>query len=129
MGDISKNFNRKEFACKCGCGKDNIDPRVVNMCQTIRDAIGVPIRISSGCRCEKHNKNVGGVANSYHVQSLAADLHCDDTIGGPGLFVAIKDLYSEGKLPDLQYCILYKKKNFCHIDCGKKRSQRFAINN
>ena len=25
MGDLTKNFSRSEFACKCGCGFDDID--------------------------------------------------------------------------------------------------------
>lgn len=129
MGDITKNFSRKEFACKCGCGKDDISTKLVEICQVIRDRVDVPITISSGCRCEKHNKKVGGVPNSYHTQGLAADLHADNTIGGAGLYIAIKDLFDEGLIPDLAYCIYYKKKNFCHIDIGKKRSNRFVINN
>ena len=53
MGDLTKDFSRQEFACKCGCGFDRIDPRVVDMCQVIRDKLGAPVRINSACRCEK----------------------------------------------------------------------------
>lgn len=28
MGDLTKNFNRFEFACKCGCGFDDIELQV-----------------------------------------------------------------------------------------------------
>lgn len=132
MGDLTKDFNRREFACKCGCGFDRIDPRVVAMAQKIRDAIGEPVRINSGCRCLKHNKAVGGVmarpgsagGDSYHTEGKAADLSC--TSGAFKLYAAIKDLYTKGKLNDLEYCKWYKAKNFVHIDCGKKRNNRFA---
>ena len=77
MGDITQNFSQWEFACKCKCGYDNIDERLVNRLQVIRDMAGIPIKINSGCRCEKHNKKVGGAPNSYHLQGLAADWRFD----------------------------------------------------
>ena len=77
MGDLTKDFSRHEFACKCGCGFDQIDPRVVDMCQVIRDKLGAPVRINSACRCQKRNAQVGGVKDSYHTKGLAADLSCE----------------------------------------------------
>jgi uncharacterized protein YcbK (DUF882 family) len=127
VGDLSRSFNRHEFACKDNCGFDKIDPRVVVMAQTIRDALGEPIRVNSGCRCEKHNKTVGGVKDSYHTKGQAADL--STLVGSTRLFSVIKQLYADGKLSDLQYCKRYIKKNFVHIDCGKKRNSRFAEGN
>ena len=91
----------------------------MNMAQTIRDALGVPINVNSGCRCEKHNTKVGGVKGSKHVLGKAADLSCSK--GGSVMFETVKKLYGDGKLPDLDYCIWYRRKNFIHIDCGGKR--------
>lgn len=120
----TKNFKVSEFACK-HCGGNEIDQRVINMAQAIRDEIGVPIRINSGYRCPVHNANVGGVKSSNHTKGYAADLSC--SAGALDLFLAIHKLYVLGKLPDLDYCIFYPFKNFCHIDCGGKRSKVFAI--
>ena len=25
MGDLTDNFNKEEYACKCGCGRDDIN--------------------------------------------------------------------------------------------------------
>ena len=122
-GYITPHFQRREFACKCGCGADNIDPALVQMCETIRDNIGVPLIVNSGVRCEKHNAKVGGVKGSYHTQGKAVDLSC--TLGARKLFEAIRNLYNAGKLPGLEYCLLYP--TFVHIDIGKPRRQRFAI--
>jgi hypothetical protein len=36
--------------------------------------MGKPIKISSGYRCEKLNKAVGGVYNSQHLKGQAADI-------------------------------------------------------
>ena len=41
--------------------------------------------------------------------------------------VGAKKLWSEGKLPQLQYCIYYIKKNFIHIDCGRQRKNSFEM--
>ena len=124
MATDTKNFKVSEFACK-HCGKNLIGQRVINMAQIIREAAGVPIKINSGYRCEIHNKNVGGVTNSFHVQGKAADLSCE--LGAFKLFALIADLKVRGKLPDLQYTILYCKKNFVHIDCGSVRKLFFEV--
>lgn len=42
-----------------------------------RRVIGEPIHITSGYRCLALNRAVGGVAQSYHVRGLAADIHIE----------------------------------------------------
>lgn len=74
MGDLSRNFNTKEFRCKCGCGKVRVDPRLVKGLQCMRDNYGGPIKITSGFRCEAHNEAVGGASDSAHLVGAAADL-------------------------------------------------------
>ena len=125
MAKDTNNFKVSEFTCHCGCGKNNIDQRILDMAQTIRDTIGVPIHVNSGCRCDKHNLNSGGVQGSYHTLGLAADLSC--SVGAKALFTAIANLKAKGKLPDLQYAIWYGKKDFVHIDCGKVRNNFFEV--
>ena len=123
MAKDTKNFKVSEFACKCGCGKDDIDQRVIDMAQAIRDELGVPVRVNSGCRCEKHNAKSGGVKGSKHVLGKAADLSC--SLGAVKMFETVKRLHAEGKLPELDYCIRYK--TFIHIDCGGKRKSLWEI--
>ena len=115
----TKNFKVSEFTCHCGCGFNNIDQRVLNMAQVIRDELGVPVHVGSGSRCARHNARVGGTKGSKHMLGLAADLNCSK--GGKVMFDTVKKLKAEGKLPDLDYCIYYQRKNFIHIDCGGKR--------
>lgn len=71
---ISKHFKRSEFACKCGCGLDTINERLITVLEDVREYFNAPVIINSGCRCQKHNKAVGGVANSTHVQCIASDI-------------------------------------------------------
>ncbi len=135
MAKDTKNFKVSEFTCHCGCGYNVIDQRVINMAQVIREALGVPVHVNSGCRCEKHNTNVGGAKKKYdkngkliskgsnHMYGLAADLSC--SLSAVKMFETVKKLHSEGKLPDLDYCIRYKWG--IHIDCGGKRKTLWEV--
>jgi uncharacterized protein YcbK (DUF882 family) len=74
MGDLTKDFSTSEFMCKCGCRKCTIDLKLVHILQSIRDVVGFPLAVSSGYRCEEHNRAVGGEPNSAHTRGLAVDL-------------------------------------------------------
>lgn len=75
MGDISKNFNKSEFMCKCGCMKSLYNERFLEKLQTLRDYIKQPIIITSGYRCNKHDKQVGGTGNGTHTLGIAVDCY------------------------------------------------------
>ena len=77
MGDISANFDKSEFRCKCGCNKYNITPALIAGLQELRDYLGMAIVINSGTRCPEHNAAVGGVPNSYHMRGYAADIRVE----------------------------------------------------
>lgn len=123
MGDMTKNFSRSEFACRC-CGKNNINSLVVEYCQRIRDAIGQPIHIECGTRCAKHNAELSGsVPNSAHIIGLAADIYAVG-MNNRQLGEVIKQLYLAEQLPALQYCYLIRGKTntgvHFDIDASKK---------
>ena len=85
MGDMTKNFSRSEFACRDGCGLDRIDPDLVDELQASREAVGLPYAISSGCRCQKRNREEGGADDSAHTPRPngfcgAADIVCLDML-------------------------------------------------
>ena len=76
-------FKRSEFRCPCPrCGGFPVEPdeKLVRTVDEIRRRLGRPIGIvdsgGSGVRCQAHNAEVGGVANSEHLYGRAADLHC-----------------------------------------------------
>ena len=123
MAKDTEHFKVSEFACKCGCGKKDIDQRVIDMAETIRNALGVPVRVNSGCRCPAHNAKSGGAKGSKHTKGLAADLSC--SLGSAKMFETVKKLHAEGKLPALDYCIKYR--TFIHIDCGGKRKSLWEV--
>ncbi len=73
MGDLSQHFNRREFACQCECGQDQIDYKLIEILERLRVHVGKPITITSGNRCPAHNKKVGGAPKSKHLFSIASD--------------------------------------------------------
>ena len=76
MGDISRNFNRSEFACKCGCGFDTVDVQLLSYLEEVREEFG-PVRVTSGARCPEYNRSVGGSDKSQHLFGRAADIQID----------------------------------------------------
>lgn len=72
-------FTPEEFKCKCGGRYCNGYPaqmreEVVRICDAARRHFGSPGHIISGLRCQIHNANEGGVANSQHMYGEACDL-------------------------------------------------------
>ena len=58
--------------------------------EPLRQRFGV-IRITSGYRCDKLNRAVGGVKNSQHRLGEAADIHISDIEVGRKMFRYIKE--------------------------------------
>ena len=77
MGDLSRNFSSREFRCLCGCDRAEVNPRLVEALQELRDLAGRPIRITSGYRCPDHNRAQRGKKRSQHLLGNAADLAID----------------------------------------------------
>jgi len=65
MSQIGKYFKAEEFACPC-CKKTAPSRRLVSILDAARAQLG-PLRINSGYRCAKHNKEVAGKSNSLHL--------------------------------------------------------------
>lgn len=82
---FSKNFSLTEFV-KTQTGLDNIPgplaieslrKLVVNIMQPLRDALGVPITITSGFRSGAVNEAIGGAKSSQHKKGEACDFVVD----------------------------------------------------
>ena len=74
---LSTNFHLKEFECHCNyadCTEVPVNEDHIARLQTLRNTLGKSIKITSGYRCPKHNKDVGGVAKSQHVLGNATDI-------------------------------------------------------
>ena len=71
------NFTPRELACRCGgrfcAGAYWHDPDFLDALEALRAAIGRPLVVNSGHRCEGWNAAVGGAAQSMHL-TIAVDL-------------------------------------------------------
>ncbi len=112
---MSKNFSRSEFACKCGCGLDNIDPILVLILQDIVEHFNDIGYINSGLRCERHNRSVGGSPRSQHPLGAASDLSLGDTPAN-----RVQE-YVKNKYPNQLGIGSYD--NFTHIDTRPVRAR------
>ena len=99
--ELTKNFDTHEFESKDGLSTPkNLMPNIQELAdnlQVLRDYFGLPISINSGYRSPSHNRSIGGVKNSQHVQGKAADI----TVSGKSpkeVHQAIENLIAEGKM-------------------------------
>jgi uncharacterized protein YcbK (DUF882 family) len=123
MGDLRKNISTHEITCKCGCGKSDINDKVLDMwqgaCDHFSEMLNRPVVlvIKSGCRCQKHNDNTKDAAKkSQHLVGNAID----GKIQGVPHFRLFN--YFDSKYPDSCGIKLYN--SFVHADCrsGKWRA-------
>lgn len=97
--DGIKHFKKSEFKCKCGkCGGFPVDPKekLLLAAEKVRTNFGKPVFVTSGVRCEAHNKNVGGVSNSRHLSGKAMDF----SISGMSAALVLPYVQS---LPEIRY--------------------------
>jgi uncharacterized protein YcbK (DUF882 family) len=109
------HFKRSEFSCKCGCGFDTVDFELAIILDDVREYFNKPTIITSGCRCEKHNKAVGGADKSIHKEGKAADIKVLD--------INPIDVYNylDKKYSDTFGLGLYS--TWVHIDSRKEKSR------
>ena len=117
MGDLTKNFSRSEFACRCGCGYDKIKASTVYSLQIIRDHFNARITISSGCRCGQHNQAEGGRVNSRHLFGEAVDFVVEGVC--PSIVADFIDDYFGGNNGIGRY------RDFTHFDTRTNKRARW----
>lgn len=116
MGDLSTHFSRSEFRCKCGdCSCDTVDAELIRVLEFVRRHFDRPISITSGVRCEDHNRRVGGSKNSQHVLGRAADIIID------GVSPKAVQAYINNKFTDWYGLGCYP--TFTHIDTRRVKAR------
>ena len=66
-------FARGEMRCPC-CGRGAVALALVLALEDLRSLYGRPVRITSGWRCQTHNREVGGHPQSRHLIGCAVDV-------------------------------------------------------
>ena len=112
---VSKHFYRDEYACKCGCGFDVVDIELNKVHEEIREYFGTPVFINSACRCEAHNKSIGGEDNSQHKLGKASDIVVN------GITPQRVHQFIETTYPDKLGLGLYD--TFVHVDVRKNKAR------
>jgi len=82
MGDLTTNFSRHEFACRCGCGLATIDYELLRTLEVLRAHFSQPITVTSGHRCRQSNALAGGSELSQHLDGRACDFVVAGTTPG-----------------------------------------------
>ena len=112
----TKHFSDKELSCQCGCGFNITDKDFLNKLELAREIADIPFKITSGARCNKHNKEVGGVDDSAHTKGLAVDIAFKDS---HACYVILWSLYQAGfKRIGINFA-----KSFIHCDVDESKPQ------
>lgn len=121
MGDLSKDFSRFEWQCKCGeCGPSTVDAELILILQQyVRDHYNrkVTITPNGGFRCEPWNKICEGTERSKHIKGMAADIRVE-SVPPQALYT-----YLCKKFPDKYGIGLYD--TFVHLDVWPGPARRW----
>lgn len=90
----------------------------------LRRLYGKPIIITSGYRCTELNKKVGGVANSWHTQGNAADIHVSSLAEASKIFSNLQ------KIPSVDTALFEHSKNgqWLHVQWNMSKTPRHHFN-
>jgi len=136
---ISEHFTLEELYASATAKAKGIDntPKLadivnliwltIKVLEPLRKAQGVPVRISSGYRCQRLNAAVGGVATSQHMRGQAADICIDgDMEKGRRWFEWIK---THCDFDQLIWEHSSKGTYWIHVSYNYQRNRKQVINN
>ena len=115
---IRTHFTDKEMDCGCGCEK-TVAPELLVRLEALRTLLDKPLLVTSGARCETHNREVGGRPGSWHLKGLAVDISCVDSelrgeiirlaglLGFNGIGVAKNFIHLDLRPAEEKRCFLY----------------------
>lgn len=78
LTQISTYLAHREFECKCvyaDCTFTLLNPELTQTFNAVRFNWGSAIGVTSGFRCQRHNKDVGGFDDSWHKRGSAIDIY------------------------------------------------------
>ena len=114
-----KYFKTSEFDSPDlpGSGKD-MDAKIPEFCDAVREEHGRPVHINSGARTKKHNAKINGKKRSAHLKKKgkywAADIRCRTS--------RLRSIIIR-KAPEFGITRIGIAKNFVHVDTDKTLPQ------
>lgn len=97
-----------------GQERKNLVTLVEQVLDPLREHWGSPIYVTSGYRCPLLNKKVGGVATSYHLRGMAADITAKSVFYNTALYTEIRILHAQGLIP-LTECYMERQGLYIHV--------------
>lgn len=111
---VKNYFKESEFACK-HCGVSKMNPDTIEKLNKARELAGIPFIITSGYRCEAHNRAVGGKSEGAHTSGHAVDIKADTS---RPRFLIIDALIKAG------FTRIGIAKTFIHVDDDPGKDQK-----
>ena len=114
-----KYFTNEEITCKCNCGSNWMSDELKLKLDELREEAGIPITLTSACRCRDHNSNEGGKDDSAHISEEY----------NPCEAVDIETIYSRNRYKILNTAIrigfhrIGIAKTFIHLDIDKTKDE------
>lgn len=117
-------FSCREFFPNCSddeiveCIRSGLFDNLLTLVMVLdgfRDAVNVPLRITSSFRSPEHNRRVGGSTTSQHMSASAIDF-CSPVLNSNSLALHLRDFLQKSALDKfVGQIIVYKSKNFIHL--------------
>lgn len=101
----------------------NLIVLVDNLLDPIRERFAMPVIITSGYRCERLNRLVGGVDNSQHMKGEAADF----CFAGFSKKEMVAAFFEIAETFDFDQLIYYKKKGIIHASYNRRNNRHQII--
>jgi uncharacterized protein YcbK (DUF882 family) len=113
---LCNGLSSKEFRCRCQddyCRSFIVSEKLIAAYEMFRTFLDIPLHITSGYRCAKHNYRIGGKPMSRHLTGEAID------IAAPNLLevFSVQQIISIAKRAGFTYINYYPRKKFFHMDC------------
>lgn len=123
---LSKNFTSEELQCRC-CARLLYEDSLIVALQRLRDRFGTPMVVTSGYRCPKHNKEVGGTETSQHTKGTAVDLVFYQAANRNRFIALVEKMLDDGELPEIGGFGWKAYSNGCvHLDVRPRENGRVA---
>ena len=118
MGDLSKDFSRNEYSCKCGCGFSSVNRKIVEIVLDVEEHWGKDVEVITACRCRFFNSSYPGAArDTLHPEGKAIDIRIEG-VEPEELFAYLSEKY-----PSKYGIGLYKEAGSVHLDIRPYRAR------
>lgn len=116
---LCEGLSHDEFKCKCdydSCKITLISDKLLKAYWRLRAHVNVPLKITSGYRCPRHNNEIPGSNDrSYHQLGAAIDIAFAGSVAqkySPHEFIKLSHAYG------FTFGYFNQEKNFIHLEVG-----------